>query len=79
MTKTLTLDSSGRIELPTEIRERVNSIPGSEIRLRETEEGTFVLEVGHKPRDLHGIVKSHGIHLTLEQIEQIIERQGSDE
>ena len=76
MVKELTVDEAGRIELPYEIRKRRQITPGQRLRLEEHTDGTLVLRVGRRLRELVGMLDSNGIHLTIEQINEVIESKG---
>ncbi|MBM3326369.1 MAG: hypothetical protein FJY65_05245 [Calditrichaeota bacterium] len=76
MTKELTIDEDGRITLPEEVRERLAKKPGLKMRLKQTPEGKFIIEIGYDPLDLKGIIKDRGIKLTVEEINQAILDKG---
>ena len=76
MSKDLLVDEEGRIELPVEIRKRRHITPGQRIRLEEQEDGTLVIRMGRNLRELVGMIDANGIHLTTEQINEVIESKG---
>ncbi len=71
------VDKKGRIELPEDIRELIGGEPGGFILLRTLEDGTISLKPrGRRLRDLAGMVDGNGIHLTVEQINDVINAKG---
>ncbi len=77
MTKTVSIDEAGRVELPAEYREKHSISPGQKVRLVENPDGSLVLRVGRGWRELVGILDSHGIHRTIEEINAGIARGGA--
>ena len=76
MTKTLTPDKEGRIRLPKEVLERLDSKPGLKMRIRDLPDGHFKIEIGYDPRDLKGIIPDRGVRLTVEEIGEAIKDKG---
>lgn len=77
MTKELLVDEVGRIELPTDLREKFQIDTGDRILLEELPSGEFIFKAGKDVRHLFGILPNNGIHLTIEQINEIIAQQGA--
>jgi len=76
MTKELTIDKAGRITLPEEIREQLAKKPGLKMRLKQTLEGKYNIEIGYDPLDWTDIIKDRGMRLTVEEINQAILGKG---
>ncbi len=76
MTQELVLDLKGRIKLPEDIREFLRAEPGDHILIRTLDNGTILLEPQIDFRTLCGILPNNGIHLTIEQINDVISSMG---
>ena len=72
---TTVIDEAGRIEIPAEYREKHSIKPGDIVRIIEQSDGRLVLKIGKDAIALVGILKSNGIHLTIEEINEVIANQ----
>ncbi len=77
LTQELVVDAEGRIELPPDVREILRAEAGDHIRIRTLEDGTILLEPQVDFRTLSGILSNNGIHLTIEQINEVISTMGA--
>ena len=77
MTKTLTPDKSGNVQLPKEVMERLDCKPGLKMRIVDLPDGNFKIEIGYDPLDWHGIIKDRGVRLTVEEINEAIKDKGN--
>ena len=75
---TAKVTSKGQITLPKEIREHLKVDAGDHLNIHVQADGTVVITPKIDIRDLKGIVNTHGIHLTIEEINEVISQMGSD-
>jgi len=75
MTKITITDEATKVELQTEFIPKQPIKPGQKVRVFEQPDGTFVLKVGRDAMDLVGMLDGNGIHLTIEEINEVIAKQ----
>lgn len=66
------ITSKGQITLPKAIREHLNVHPGDRVLFRIGEDGSVIVEPKIDLRTLLGIIDSGDVHLSLEDLQQII-------
>jgi len=76
MTWTTTLDKAGNIKLPEDLLEKKAMKAGQKVRIVEQPDGSLRLKIGRDVMELAGMLDGNGIHLTLEQINEVIAKQG---
>ena len=72
------ITSKGQITLPKEIREHLKVQSGDRILFTILPDGRVIIRPPVDLRDLKGILDPHGIHLTLEEIQDSISQMGTD-
>ncbi len=76
MTWTTTIDKAGKVKLPDDFIEKKAIKAGQKMRIIEHPDGSLRLKIGRDVMELAGILDGNGIHLTLEDINEVIAQQG---
>jgi len=70
------ITSKGQITLPKKVREHLKVDAGDLVNIHIKADGTVVIAPKIDFRKLRGIVDAHGIHLTIEEINEVISQMG---
>ena len=70
------ITSKGQIVIPKAIRDRLQVEPGDRIVFRVLPDGKILMEPKIDLRKLRGVIDPGGMHLTIEEINETIEKHG---